>query len=340
MPTVKSNPITFIDNSTNINLDLYVSSNLPDTQIRVAGSDTYTPSWEDTPLILTPSVYISNTQILLTDTRISVEWKRKAVGGEFTELQAGETNNNGILQVNQNILGRISGGIITYKCTVSYKNLTTIFKENSYSLTVSSNATGEEIEAAKFVTVSSDCQILVKEAGKQTYTPSSAILTAELHGGLTSYQWYLRANDAWEEIANASNKTYTVLPSNMSTKSVTYKCQSGDKYDTITITKIEEAESPLILQITSSNGNIFKNGNISTTLRAIVHRGAQDVTDEFDANQFIWTRSSNDAEGDKAWNDAHFGGSKTQIITAEDVSMRATFFCDLIDTTTRASLLG
>lgn len=340
MPTIKSNPITIIDNSTNINLDLYISSNLPDTQVRVAGSSTFTPSWEETPLVLTPFIYISNTQIDLTDERINVAWQRKAIGEEFAELQTGESNTNGILQVSQNILGTTEGSIITYKCTVTYKNSIIISREISYSLIISSNATGEEIEAAKFVTVSADCQILVKEAGAQTYTPSSAILTAELHGGLTSYQWYLQTNDAWEEIANASNKTYTVLPSNMSTKSVTYKCQSGDKYDTITITKIEEAESPLILQITSSNGNIFKNGNISTILRAIVHRGTQDVTDEFDENQFIWTRSSNDIEGDKAWNDAHFGGSKTQTITAEDVSMRATFFCDLIDTTTRASLLG
>ena len=49
---------------------------------------------------------------------------------------------------------------------------------------------------------------------------------------------------------------------------------------------------------------------------------------------------SDDAAADAAWNAAHFGGTKTIEITRDDVNVRATFFCDLIDTTTRNSLLG
>ena len=94
------------------------------------------------------------------------------------------------------------------------------------------------------------------------------------------------------------------------------------------------------LVISSSNGNIFKNGNIETTLTATVFSWDENITDTLDPNQFVWTRVSDDAEADKEWNDNHYGGSKSIEITKEDVNIRATFFCDLIDTTTRLSLLG
>ena len=94
------------------------------------------------------------------------------------------------------------------------------------------------------------------------------------------------------------------------------------------------------LVISSSNGNIFKNGNIETTLTATVFSWDENITDTLDPNQFVWTRVSDDAEADKEWNDSHYGGSKSIEITKEDVNIRATFFCDLIDTTTRLSLLG
>ena len=93
------------------------------------------------------------------------------------------------------------------------------------------------------------------------------------------------------------------------------------------------------LVISSSNGNIFKNGNIETTLYATVYSWDDDITDSLDPNQFIWTRVSEDADADKLWNSAHYGGAKQITITTEDVKVRATFFCDLIDTTTRQSLL-
>ena len=115
---------------------------------------------------------------------------------------------------------------------------------------------------------------------------------------------------------------------------------------TETVEKVEdriatiEEQKMYRLVISSSNGNIFKNNNISTTLYATVYSWDENITDTLDPNQFIWTRASDDAEADKLWNDAHFGGSKSIEIDSDDVKVRATFFCDLIDTTTRNSLLG
>lgn len=94
------------------------------------------------------------------------------------------------------------------------------------------------------------------------------------------------------------------------------------------------------LYIVSTNGSVFKNGSGRTILQAVVYSWDKEVTSELDDNQFIWTRVSDDPDGDKAWNNAHAGGTKQIEITGEDVPSRATFFCDLIDTTTRKSLLG
>ena len=105
--------------------------------------------------------------------------------------------------------------------------------------------------------------------------------------------------------------------------------------------RIDEIEDQKMyrLIIYSSNGNIFKNGQISTVLTARVYSWDDDVTDDLDANQFIWTRVSDDADEDILWNQAHAGGTKSITITSADVHVRATFYCDLIDTTTRESLL-
>ena len=101
-----------------------------------------------------------------------------------------------------------------------------------------------------------------------------------------------------------------------------------------------EDQRMLRLVISSTNGNIFKNGIINTTLYATVFSWDENITDELDPNQFIWTRVSDDAASDAAWNSAHFGGTKSIDITSDDVRVRATFFCDLIDPITRNSLLG
>ena len=100
-----------------------------------------------------------------------------------------------------------------------------------------------------------------------------------------------------------------------------------------------EGQKMLRLVIISSNGNIFKNGNVKTLLFAKVYSWDEDITDTLDANQFVWTRVSEDTEADKVWNEQHFGGAKSVVITGADVKVRATFYCDLIDTTTRQSLL-
>ena len=129
---------------------------------------------------------------------------------------------------------------------------------------------------------------------------------------------------------------------NLETGEVVLKAYATTETVEETNSRIDEINEQKMyrLVISSSNGNIFKNGNIQTTLTATVLSWDENITDTLDPNQFIWTRVSDDAEADAEWNAAHYGGAKSMEITSADVDVRATFFCDLIDTTTRKSLLG
>lgn len=89
-------------------------------------------------------------------------------------------------------------------------------------------------------------------------------------------------------------------------------------------TKIDE-NAIYSLHIEAPNGTNVNGGNI--TLKALLFKNNQDVTDEFNASYFIWTRTSNDSAGDLVWNNNHQTGAKTIIITAGDVSVNAEFQC-------------
>jgi hypothetical protein len=81
------------------------------------------------------------------------------------------------------------------------------------------------------------------------------------------------------------------------------------------------------VDITSSNGNYFKNGNVSTVLSCHVYSWDDEITDDLNASAFKWTKINNDGTPDSTWNTAHFGGAKTVTITSADVDVRGTFVC-------------
>lgn len=91
-----------------------------------------------------------------------------------------------------------------------------------------------------------------------------------------------------------------------------------------------EETAPIILQIISSNGNIFKNGQIQTTLEVTVWKQNRNITALFDDSDFYWTRVSSDPVADEMWNALpEHQNTKTIEVDKEDVYARATFNCNL-----------
>jgi hypothetical protein len=92
---------------------------------------------------------------------------------------------------------------------------------------------------------------------------------------------------------------------------------------------------PYKAEILSTNGIVFKNGVITTTLFCKVYEGDLDITDTIDASRFKWTRVSDDAAGDDAWNAEHSVGSKSITVSGDDVyNGRTTFNCEIMEPTT------
>ena len=113
---------------------------------------------------------------------------------------------------------------------------------------------------------------------------------------------------------------------NIPTKNEVYnKVEIDDKFQ-----EIEERHMYRI-EIHSSNGVIFKNGIINTILSVKLYNWDKEITEEVDPTRFIWTRISNDQQGDLVWNNQHAIGSKSVSITASDVKARATFNVDFVD---------
>lgn len=106
-----------------------------------------------------------------------------------------------------------------------------------------------------------------------------------------------------------------------------FKINYAGKNDTID--NIIDGTIAYNITILSSNGNVFKNRNIDTVLTAVVRKGQEDITDTLSPSAFIWTRVSNDTQGDEAWNQSHLGLGSTITLTQADVDSQATFNCSI-----------
>lgn len=85
---------------------------------------------------------------------------------------------------------------------------------------------------------------------------------------------------------------------------------------------------PFVLDITSSSGTVFQNGNIQTKLISSVSKLGTVMTNRF---QFRWTRKSKFASDDTEWNQRHSNSSNELSITTADVDREATFLCEAIE---------
>ena len=84
-----------------------------------------------------------------------------------------------------------------------------------------------------------------------------------------------------------------------------------------------KGESNLHVEISSSNGNIFKNDNIATTLTCKVFYGTTDVTNQ--VSSFNWSKIDKNGNIDQDWNRAT--ASNVISLTNADVEDRASFTC-------------
>lgn len=239
---------TFVDITDQRKLSAYITSNLPKTQSEDPNvlPHTYAPSWASTNLVLTPVLFLDQTNVSPTASGVTISWKRKDGVASETVLTNGETVKNGVLTVNQNKLSASSSGMITYICYISYydsetKNTINITADITYTLV--KNAAN-----AKLCTVSSDTYVFKYDTSQALVGASQATLTAQVQG-VTVAKWQYKNNSGtWTDYPTTSDNTsitggtlvvkpaHNIFVNNVAQIRVT--TSESDVFDTITITKI------------------------------------------------------------------------------------------------------
>ena len=111
MAQINSSQITFVDITDSRKLDVYISSNLPTTQIYNSNTGAYSPDWSTTNLQLTADVYLDSKKI----TPESIKWYKKATTSEEWQMD-GTT-----FTIKTNVLS--TNPIATYICRVTYQGI-------------------------------------------------------------------------------------------------------------------------------------------------------------------------------------------------------------------------
>ena len=239
---------TFVDITDQRKLSAYITSNLPKTQSEDPNvlPHTYAPSWASTNLVLTPVLFLDQTNVSPTTSGVTISWKRKDGVASETVLTNGETVKNGVLTVNQNKLSASSSGMITYICYISYydsetKNTINITADITYTLV-------KNAENAKLCTVSSDTYVFKYDTSQVLVGASQATLTVQVQGVTVSKWQYKNSSGAWADYPTTSDNTsitggtlvmkptHSVFVNNVAQIRVT--TSENDVYDTLTISKI------------------------------------------------------------------------------------------------------
>lgn len=74
--------------------------------------------------------------------------------------------------------------------------------------------------------------------------------------------------------------------------------------------------------------NIFRDKGQQSILRCKVYSWDKEITDTIPAENFVWHRRSGNEDQDADWDVSH-SGYKSIIVTTEDVTENASFYCDI-----------
>lgn len=323
--------ITIVDFNDAIALTGYITSSHSSTVKYNQDDGSYNPNFGSTNAVLTPHVFISGggtTDIMADLASVkSVTWKRQTNAmtspGDLTsnEVSSG-LSNSGKLTIKANPFSA-SVYSVTYLCTVVYTDPVSRL-DSSCTVSFGFNAVAQG-QGTAYAEITSEKGYVFKNG-----EPTSIVLAANLYRGSTkdttnlTYKWYKYSGTAWPTTAVGTGQTLTVTPADVDTLAL-YRVTIGDSVNGDTFTSdpcsITDYTDPLMVTITSTGGNIFKNGSGSSTLTAVVYQNGREVTSGL---TYSWTKLNQDGSADSTWTAKT---TKSITIGSADVSTKATFIC-------------
>lgn len=239
---------TFVDITDQRKLSAYITSSLPKTQSENPNvlPHTYAPDWAATKLVLTPVVFLDQTNLALNATGLTSTWKRKDGTGAEAALTTGEAVSGGVLTVTRNVLSASASGMVTYICYISYydsetKNTVNISSDITYTLV-------KNAENARLAYVTADTYVFKYNTSSVLVGATQTTLTAQVQGVTVSKWQYKNSSGTWTDYptttdnANINGGTLVVKPTHSvfvnNVAQIRVVTDDSDVYDTVTITKM------------------------------------------------------------------------------------------------------
>ena len=346
--------ITIVDYNDALTLTSFISSNVVRTQMYNPDNGSYSPDWSTSPfLVLTASLYkIGTSTDIITSSDVKSVKYYEILAGVETEITATATrvisgSKNHILTIKTNELASIDAK--DYICEIVYTDPSTnldLKQRSTISFSKVTNGSGL-IDA---IANTPDGNIFKNDL------ISTLTGTIELWRGSTidttgvSYQWYMKDSTVvtdegggigWKKLTDTAGRytgtttgTITVYPAaftnigifKASIKDTDSTSPTYNTYFWDTVTFIDNTD-PYVITVTSTGGDVFKNGTGSSTLRAVVYQAGYEVDSAGTGFTYKWYRYDKDGILDP-----DFGGTgisyktgKTLAVTGTDVDVKATF---------------
>lgn len=240
-----SGQITIVDLSDSRQLSVYLTSNLPKTQILDQDSKTFSPNWTSNNLKITPNIFLNQTKIALGSTGLSISYKRRDGSGAESSLDDGESISGGILTVNQNKLSDSSSGLITYICYISYidpQTEQTIYTQTDISFSLVKNAT-----SARLAIINGE-QVFKYNKNGTLVGSTSIVLNGEIQG-VNEIHWKYKNSSGnfvdyppTSDNVNITSSVLVVKPSHEifvnNVATIKLATEREDVYDIFSISKI------------------------------------------------------------------------------------------------------
>lgn len=253
-----SNQQTFIDLTDANQLEIAIASNLPTVQIKDNSKTPveYSPSWETTNLVLTPTVFLNSADI--TSSVSSIVWTRQDGAAAPVSLITGETVSNGVLTVSANNLSASSSGILTYICTASTDSGQTTTAKVSFSLIVSGATSTSENASVTFQLYAPNGYVLSNTVSSLTLQTTAYAGSTQIQLGDAIYKWYAQSDAEWELVQEGTTSSYVVARDDVN-QFKNFRCDMVYNGNTYTSTIMVEDKSDVY------NAVVCVSSNINTT---------------------------------------------------------------------------
>ena len=350
---------TIIDYNDAITLTGYIGSSKAKSQMYNPDNASYNPSWAASPYqVLTPSLFVagSGTDVIQSAAVQSVTWydgSTAIAAGSSTNYTVNATTHT--LTIKKNVLTP-SVPAKDYRCVIVYRDPTTnLDLTYSMGLTLNLVVNGGGIVDLVVTTPSGnvfkngDVSSLTAKAelwrGSTVDTTNVSYKWAMMDAAVTSTSstgydadfglgWRKLANSSGH-IAGATTDTLTLYADQVDSFA-TVKCVATDT-DSASNTynqKFQDTASfvdqsdPYQVIITSTGGDVFKNGEGSSTLTARVYQAGTEV-DAGGSWTYDWTKYDKNGALDTSWGTSGHKTGKTLSVGGSDVDVKATFMVEV-----------